>query len=43
MHNEALVASYANQVAHTICPNLSPIGYVATGLPLALVLLVFDA
>ena len=42
MHNEALVASYATQVSHTICQELSPSGYATAGPPLAPILLEFD-
>ncbi len=42
MRNKALMASYATQVAHTICLELSPAGYAAFGLPLAPILLEFD-
>ncbi len=43
MHNEALVASYATRVTHTICLDLSPAGYAAAGPALASTFLIFDA
>ena len=43
MRNEALVTSYASIVAQTEYPDLSPTGYAAVSLPLALILFLFDA